>query len=96
MIRKAAEKNICNQLIACNAKPFFLYLNMPLNGEIIGNIMYTKGKLIDKGGNEKPCLSFGPFSIAPKHQRKSYGKMPIYHSFKVSEEMFGFRTSSDY
>ena len=57
------------------------------DGKIIGNIMYTKCKLIDKEGNEKPCLSFGPVSVAPEHQRKGYGKMLIEHSFKVAKEM---------
>lgn len=60
---------------------------LELNGEIIGNIMYTRGKLIDKDGNENPCLSFEPVSISPEHQRKGYGKMLIEHSFKVSEKI---------
>ena len=57
------------------------------NGEIIGNIMYTKAKLVDGEGNEKPCLSFGPISVMPEHQRKGYGKILIEHSFKAAEEM---------
>lgn len=57
------------------------------NGEIIGNIMYTRGKLIDKDGNEKTCLSLGPISVAPEHQREGYGKMLIEHSFRVAAEM---------
>ena len=60
---------------------------LEIDDEIIGNIMYTKGKLIDEGGNEKPCLSFGPISVAPVHQRKGYGKMLIEHSFRMSAEM---------
>lgn len=60
---------------------------LEMDGEIIGNIMYTKGKLIDKDGNEKPCLTFGPISVAPEHQRKGYGKMLIEHSFNVAAEM---------
>lgn len=57
------------------------------NGEIIGNIMYTKSKLIDIDGNEKLSLTFGPISVAPEHQRKGYGKMLIEHSFKKAKEM---------
>ena len=57
------------------------------NGEIIGNIMYTKAKLVDGEGNEKPCLSFGPIIVMPEHQRKGYGKILIEHSFKAAEEM---------
>lgn len=60
---------------------------LEINGEVIGNIMYTKGKLIDKDSKERPCLSFGPISVAPEHQRKGYGKMLIEHSFKAAVEM---------
>ena len=60
---------------------------LEMNGEIIGNIMYTKGKLIDKNGKMKPCLTFGPISVAPKHQRKGFGKMLIEHSFSAAEKM---------
>ena len=35
------------------------------DGEIVGNIMYTKGRLVDGQGHEKPCLTFGPISVAP-------------------------------
>ena len=60
---------------------------LELDGEIIGNIMYTKSKLIDKNGNVKPCLTFGPISVAPEHQRKGYGKMLIEHSFTAAAEI---------
>ena len=54
---------------------------------IIGNIMYTKARLIDREGNVKPCLTFGPISVAPEHQRRGYGKMLIDQSFKAAAEM---------
>ena len=44
------------------------------DGEIVGNIMYTKGRLVDGQRHERPCLTFGPISVAPAHQRKSYGR----------------------
>lgn len=69
-----------------NHADFIPELAFVLNGETIGNIMYARGKLIDKDGNEKPCLSFGPISIALENQRKDYGEMLIEHSFKVSEK----------
>lgn len=52
-----------------------------LNGQVIGNIMYTKAKLVDESGTEKSILTFGPISIIPEHQRKGYGKMLMEHSF---------------
>lgn len=57
------------------------------DGVIIGNIMYTKARLIDREGNVKLCLTFGPISVAPEHQRRGYGKMLIDHSFKAAAEM---------
>lgn len=36
-------------------------------GEIIGNIMYTRSKLVDEQGETKEILTFGPVSILPKY-----------------------------
>ncbi len=54
---------------------------LELNGDVIGNIMYTKAKLTDESGKEKHILTFGPISILPSYQRKGYGKILIEHSF---------------
>lgn len=53
-----------------------------LDGQVIGNIMYTKARLIDEAGEEKEILTFGPVSIAPEYHRMGYGKVLIEHSFK--------------
>ena len=53
-----------------------------LDGPVIGNIMYTKAKLVDEEGCEKAILTFGPVSIAPEYQRMGYGKRLIEHSFE--------------
>ena len=58
-----------------------------LDGQIVGNIMYTKAKLTDEGGTEKEIVTFGPVSILPKYQRKGYGKMLIEHSLKRAAEL---------
>lgn len=58
-----------------------------LDGQVIGNIMYTKSRLVDENGNEKEILTFGPISIAPEHQRKGYGKMLMEHSFEKAVSM---------
>lgn len=57
------------------------------NGDVIGNIMYTKAKLIDENGNEKDILTFGPVSIHPAYQRMGYGKMLIEHSFQTAIQL---------
>lgn len=53
-----------------------------LDGEIVGNIMYTKARLVDERGEEKPILTFGPISVSPEHQRRGYGKALIEASFR--------------
>lgn len=64
-----------------------LDLVMEINGQIIGNIMYTKAKLVDDAGNVKDILTFGPVSILPEYQRKGYGKKLIEYSFEKALEL---------
>ena len=52
------------------------------DSRVIGNIMYTKARLIDEEGNEKNILTFGPFCIDPEYQRKGYGRKLINYSFE--------------
>lgn len=58
-----------------------------LDGEIIGNIMYTKARLSDGQGIKKEILTFGPVSIHPQYQRKGYGRRLIEHSLKLAEAL---------
>lgn len=57
------------------------------SGQVIGNIMYTKAKLVDEDGTEKEILTFGPVSIIPKYQRMGYGKKLMEHSFGRAVEL---------
>ncbi|MBC3900706.1 GNAT family N-acetyltransferase [Acetobacterium malicum] len=59
-----------------------LDLVIEVDNQIIGNIMYTKAKLIDESGAEKDILTFGPVCILPEYQRKGYGKKLIEYSFE--------------
>ncbi len=58
-----------------------------IDGSIIGNIMYTKAKLVDEDRNEKEILTFGPICILPEYQRMGYGKMLLNHSFEKAKEL---------
>lgn len=60
---------------------------LELDGKVIGNIMYTKAKLVDEAGNEKKILTFGPVSILPEYQRKGFGKQLMEYSFKKAEAL---------
>ena len=56
------------------------------DGRIIGNIMYTKAKLVDETGREKKILTFGPVCVEPDLQRQGYGKQLMEHSFTKAVE----------
>lgn len=60
-----------------------------IGGQVIGNIMYTKAKLIDECGEEKEILTFGPVSILPEYQRKGYGKRMMEYSFERAAALDG-------
>lgn len=55
--------------------------------KIIGNVMYTKAKLIDENKNEKKVLTLGPVCILPEFQRKGYGKILLNHSFEKAKDL---------
>lgn len=50
-------------------------------GKIVGNVMYTKAKLVDEGGAEMPILTFGPISVHPDYQRRGVSKRLLENSF---------------
>lgn len=58
-----------------------------MDDQIIGNIMYTKARLVDASGEKKEVLTFGPVSILPEYQRKGYGKMLLEYSFEQAVQM---------
>ena len=60
---------------------------LELDGQVIGNIIYTKAKLTDENGTEKEILTFGPVSIHPAYQRMGYGKMLMEHSFQAAIQL---------
>ncbi|MPN39776.1 hypothetical protein SDC9_187306 [bioreactor metagenome] len=59
-----------------------LDLVIQVDNQVIGNIMYTKTKLIDESGEEKDILTFGPVCILPEYQREGYGKQLMEYSFE--------------
>lgn len=54
---------------------------------IVGNIMYTRSRLIDEKENEVEIITFGPFSVLPGFQRQGIGNALISHSRQVALEM---------
>lgn len=66
-----------------------LDLVIEISGKVIGNIMYTKAKLVDENGYGKEILTFGPVSILPEYQRQGYGKQLMEYSFQQAS-MLGY------
>ena len=64
-----------------------LDLVIELDDKIIGNVMYTKAKLVDESGEEKEILTFGPVCILPEYQRKGYGKQLLEYSFEQARTL---------
>ena len=64
-----------------------LDLVLESDGQIIGNIMYTKARLTDEAGTEKAILTFGPVCVMPEHQRRGYGKKLMDASFEKAAAM---------
>jgi len=60
---------------------------LEIDNRIIGNIMYTKSKLLNHQNQEIDILTFGPVSIEPQYQRKRYGTMLIQYSLEKAKEM---------
>ena len=57
------------------------------DGQIIGNIMYTRARLVDETGREKEILTFGPVCVEPELQRRGYGKALMERSFARAVEL---------
>ena len=64
-----------------------LDLVLELEGQVIANVMYTKNRLVDEGGEEREILTFGPLCVAPEHQRKGYGRLLLEGSFQRAAEL---------
>jgi len=83
-----------------------------LDGKIIANIVYAKGKIKLKDDSIKDILIFGPVSVLPEYQKKGYGKMLIEYTMNLAKELgyseivitgnpeyykrFGFESASKY
>ena len=58
-----------------------------VDGTLIGNVMYTKARLVDEAGEAKNILTFGPLCIAQDYQRRGYGKHLLEHSFERARSL---------
>ncbi len=57
---------------------------------ILGNIMYSRAKVVDAQGTGHEVLTFGPLSVLPAHQKEGIGSALVRHTLKLAEAM-GFK-----
>ncbi|MCB1158426.1 MAG: N-acetyltransferase [Leptospiraceae bacterium] len=53
-----------------------------LEDRIVGNIMFTKSRLINETNLSIDTITFGPVSVLPEYQKKGIGSALIKHSIK--------------
>ena len=58
-----------------------------VNGEIVGNIVYTKAQIVDDQGDFHQVLSFGPISVLPAFQGRGIGGILIEHTLEIAKEL---------
>jgi len=60
------------------------------NGRIVGNIMYSKAKVIDENASGHEVITFGPVSVLPEMQKRSIGSKLIEHTKRLAAKL-GYR-----
>ena len=56
-------------------------------GQIVGQIVYSRGVIKYIKGLEKEVISFGPVSVLPAFQKKGIGTALISHTINLAREM---------
>lgn len=104
-------------LLAHNMRALPCFINeldfvAEVDGNIVGNIIYSKSKVTNPNGTVHDFISFGPISVHPDLQKKGIGAILINHTFEIAEQLgyavvfitgnpdyyhrFGFVTAFDY
>ena len=81
-------------------------------GQIVGQIVYSRGVIKYKKGEGKEVVSFGPVSVLPEFQKEGIGSALINHTINLANDMgylaiciygdpryysrFGFRCAEKY
>jgi len=81
-------------------------------GQIVGQIVYSRGIIKGKGTNEEEVIGFGPLSVLPAFQKQGIGGALITHTADLARDMdypaiciygdpryysrFGFRCAEKY
>ena len=61
-----------------------------MDGGLVGNVMYSRAKVVDDGGKETEVLAFGPLSVLPAYWHRGVGSALMRHSIREAKQM-GYR-----
>lgn len=61
-----------------------------LDGQIVGNILYSKATVTGESGQEHEVITFGPLSVLPQHQKMGVGSRLVNHTLELAKKL-GFR-----
>lgn len=61
-----------------------------VGGKIVGNIMYSRAKVVDETGKEHEVITFGPISVLPEYQGKGIGQALLRHTIAEAKRL-GYR-----
>lgn len=57
------------------------------SGRVVGNIMFSRAKIIDEQNNEHEVLTLAPVSVLPEFQRKGIGSKLILYGIAQAKKM---------
>ncbi len=61
-----------------------------MDGRLVGNVMYSRARVVDDNGNETEVLTFGPLSVLPAYWHCGVGSALMRHSIREAKQM-GYR-----
>jgi predicted N-acetyltransferase YhbS len=62
------------------------------DGVIVGNIMYSRAKVMGERNDATDVITFGPLSVLPQRQNRGIGSMLIRHTLEAAAGM-GYRAA---
>ncbi len=78
------EHYLAHILRSCDAFLPALDYVAEMNGQLVGNILYTRAHILLDVGGELPVITFGPLSVLPACQRQGVGRRLIDHTRELA------------
>jgi len=57
-----------------------------VDGRIVGNIVYSRARVVGADGQEWPMLTFGPLSVLPEFQHQGIGSALVHHTVLLAQQ----------